>query len=363
MKHFSYILPVLLSILVWKGSNYIFVQYNVLIDITIPIITLLLISLHVNIVKFIVELNAKLQIKKQFGTYLSPDYVEKLQKNPELLKLGGDSKELTIYFSDIRSFTTISEHYKTDPQGLTNLITRYMDKMLPIIMDNDGTVGKLIGDAIMAWWGAPLDVENQATKALKAAKEMEVALAELNIELVAEGKPPLQVGAGLSTGTVFVGNMGSKDRFSYDILGDEVNLAARLEGQTKNYGVSLILSKNTLDKLKSENVLGGFLHMNEFFIKLDTISVKGKTEGVDIYTVITSPTYPSNIFRETHNKMFTHYQAQQWKDAATLCDSLKGSFDGELDYYYDMMIQRIADYELSKKLPKGWDGVYRPTSK
>ena len=252
MKHFSYILPVLLSILLWKGSNYIFVQYNVLIDITIPIITLLLISLHVNIVKFIVELNAKLQIKKQFGTYLSPDYVEKLQKNPELLKLGGDSKELTIYFSDIRSFTTISEHYKTDPQGLTNLITRYMDKMLPIIMDNDGTVGKLIGDAIMAWWGAPLDVENQATKALKSAKEMEVALAELNIELVAEGKPPLQVGAGLSTGTVFVGNMGSKDRFSYDILGDEVNLAARLEGQTKNYGVSLILSKNTLDKLKSE---------------------------------------------------------------------------------------------------------------
>ena len=100
-----------------------------------------------------------------------------------------------------------------------------------------------------------------------------------------------------------------------------------------------------------------------FDIKLDTISVKGKTEGVDIYTVITSPTYPSNIFRETHNKMFTHYQAQQWKDAATLCDSLKGCFDGTLDYYYDMMIQRIADYELSKKLPRDWDGIYRPTSK
>lgn len=348
---------------VYPISLYLYTHLYYLIDITIPILAGGVVFGHTYVTLFITELNAKLQIKKQFGTYLSPDYVEKLQKNPELLKLGGDSKELTIYFSDIRSFTTISEHYKTDPQGLTNLITRYMDKMLPIIMDNDGTVGKLIGDAIMAWWGAPLDVENQATKALKAAKEMEVALAELNIELVAEGKPPLQVGAGLSTGTVFVGNMGSKDRFSYDILGDEVNLAARLEGQTKNYGVSLILSKNTLDKLKSENVLGGFLHMNEFFIKLDTISVKGKTEGVDIYTVITSPTYPSNIFRETHNKMFAHYQAQQWKDAATLCDSLKGSFDGELDYYYDMMIQRIADYELSKKLPKGWDGVYRPTSK
>ena len=138
--------------------------------------------------------------------------------------------------------------------GLTNLITRYMNRMLPIIMNNEGTVGKLIGDAIMAWWGAPLDVKGQATKALKAAKEMEIALEELNKELMSEGKPPLQVGAGISTGTVFVGNMGSTDRFSYDILGDEVNLAARLEGQTKTYGVSLILSKNTVEKLKTENL-------------------------------------------------------------------------------------------------------------
>jgi adenylate cyclase len=235
-------------------SNYLYTSLYYLFDITIPIFAIVAVYGHTYTVKFLSELGQKLQIKKQFGTYLSPDYVEKLQKNPDLLKLGGDSKELTIYFSDIRSFTTISEHYKTDPQGLTNLITRYMDKMLPIIMNNEGTVGKLIGDAIMAWWGAPLDVENQASKALKAAKEMEFALEELNIELVSECKPPLQVGAGISTGTVFVGNMGSKDRFSYDILGDEVNLAARLEGQTKNYGVSLILSKNTIDKLKSENV-------------------------------------------------------------------------------------------------------------
>ena len=239
---------------IYPISNYLYTSLYYLFDITIPIFALVAVYGHTYTVKFLTELGQKLQIKKQFGTYLSPDYVEKLQKNPDLLKLGGDSKELTIYFSDIRSFTTISEYYKTDPQGLTNLITRYMDRMLPIIMNNEGTVGKLIGDAIMAWWGAPLDVENQASKALKAAKEMETALIELNIELVSEGKPPLQVGAGISTGTVFVGNMGSKDRFSYDILGDEVNLAARLEGQTKNYGVSLILSKNTIDKLKYENI-------------------------------------------------------------------------------------------------------------
>ena len=235
-------------------SNIVFDDYGYLLDSTIPILGIFLVLLHCFTVKFIVELNAKLQIKKQFGTYLSPALVEKLQKNPELLKLGGESKELTIYFSDIRAFTTLSEHYKTDPMGLTNLITRYMDKMLPIIMNNEGTVGKLIGDAIMAWWGAPIDVEHHASKALKAAQEMEVALSELNIELVAEGKPPLQVGAGISTGIVFIGNMGSKDRFSYDILGDEVNLAARLEGQTKNYGVSLIVSENTMANLISKSV-------------------------------------------------------------------------------------------------------------
>lgn len=235
------------------ASHYVFLTYLYLFDITAFVCGILLVGLHAYGVKFLSEFFQKQQIKKQFGTYLSPALVEKLQKNPELLTLGGESKELTIYFSDIRAFSTLSEHYKTDPIGLTNLITRYMDKMLPIIMSNEGTVGKLIGDAIMAWWGAPLDVTNQALKALKSAKEMEIALTELNIELISEGKPPLQVGAGISTGTVFVGNMGSSDRFSYDILGDEVNLAARLEGQTKSYGVSLILSKNTLDKMNSEN--------------------------------------------------------------------------------------------------------------
>jgi adenylate cyclase len=236
------------------GVSYIFNNYHYLLDATIPVLGIFLVYAHSFTVKFITELNAKLQIKRQFGTYLSPALVEKLQKNPELLTLGGESRELTIYFSDIRSFTTLSEHYKTDPMGLTNLITRYMDKMLPIIMKNEGTVGKLIGDAIMAWWGAPLDVENHASMAIKTAKEMEIALAELNEELISEGKPPLHVGAGISTGTVFVGNMGSSERFSYDILGDEVNLAARLEGQTKGYGVSLILSENALNRLKFENV-------------------------------------------------------------------------------------------------------------
>lgn len=245
---------IVLSIGAVFGSQYLFLEYLYLFDVTAFVSGIVLVGLHAYGVKFLNEFFQKQQIKKQFGTYLSPALVEKLQKNPELLTLGGESKELSIYFSDIRSFTTLSEHYKTDPMGLTNLITRYMDKMLPIIMKNDGTVGKLIGDAIMAWWGAPIDIENHASMALKSALEMEIALNELNNELLAEGKPPLQVGAGISTGDVFIGNMGSSDRFSYDILGDEVNLAARLEGQTKSYGVSLILSENTINRLKIENI-------------------------------------------------------------------------------------------------------------
>lgn len=233
---------------------YIFSNYKFLLDSTIPILGIVLVYVHAYTCKYLTELKAKLQIKKQFGTYLSPALVEKLQKNPELLRLGGESKELTIYFSDIRSFTTLSEHYKTDPMGLTNLITRYMDKMLPIIMKNNGTVGKLIGDAIMCWWGAPIDVNKHASLALKTALEMEIALEELNNELIKEGKPPLHVGAGISTGNVFVGNMGSSERFSYDILGDEVNLAARLEGQTKSYGVSLIISQSTKTRVDLESL-------------------------------------------------------------------------------------------------------------
>ena len=174
-----------------------------------------------------------------------------------------------------------------------------------------------------------------------------------NETLVAQGKPIIGMGAGVNTGQTLIGNIGSKHRFGYDVLGDSVSTAARLEGQTKSYGVLLIIGPETARLVEDEY----------FVIRLDNIAVKGKTVGLDIYTVLTSPEHPYTLFRETHNKMFTHYQAQQWKDAAMLCDSLKGSFDGELDYYYEMMIQRIAEYELRNKLPRDWDGVYRPTSK
>jgi adenylate cyclase len=231
---------------------YLFRSSGYLIDYTWPLMAAFLPWVGAIFMRFVMEFKLKMQIKKQFGTYLAPALVEKLQKNPGLLQLGGESKELTILFSDIRGYTALSEHFGKDVQGLTSLINRYMDAMLPIVMKNEGTVGKLIGDAVMAWWSAPIHVEDQATLAIKTAREMNIALTELNKELKSKGIPTLSIGIGINTGEVVVGNMGSKERFSYDILGDAVNLASRLEGQTKSYGVLIILGENTVKKYKKE---------------------------------------------------------------------------------------------------------------
>ena len=262
--YFSYILNgiailVFLCVPYFIGLN-LFIKYGYLADYTWPTLAVLLPWVGALFFRFVMEFKLKQQIKKQFGNYLSRDMVDKLQKDPSLLKLGGETKELTILFSDIRGYTALSEHFGKDVQGLTSLINRYMDTMLPIIMNNKGNVGKLIGDAIMAWWSAPVEIKNQATLAVKAAQEMKVALDKLNKELIAEGIPPLGIGIGINTGEVVVGNMGSKDRFSYDILGDAVNLASRLEGQSKPYGVLIVLGQNTKLKLEKEAEYIGDAH-------------------------------------------------------------------------------------------------------
>ena len=262
--YFSYILNgiailVFLCVPYFIGLN-LFIKYGYLADYTWPTLAVLLPWVGALFFRFVMEFKLKQQIKKQFGNYLSRDMVDKLQKDPSLLKLGGETKELTILFSDIRGYTALSEHFGKDVQGLTSLINRYMDTMLPIIMNNKGNVGKLIGDAIMAWWSAPVEIKNQATLAVKAAQEMKVALDKLNKELIAEGIPPLGIGIGINTGEVVVGNMGSKDRFSYDILGDAVNLASRLEGQSKPYGVLIVLGQNTKLKLEKEAEYLGDAH-------------------------------------------------------------------------------------------------------
>jgi adenylate cyclase len=301
--------------------------------------------------RMISEYLQKLQIKKQFGTYLSPAMVEKLQKNPELLQLGGETRELSIMFTDVRGFTTISEHYGADVQGLTKIMNRYMTAMTQKIIDNNGTLDKYIGDAQMAFWNAPLDEKDHAKKAVKTALEMLDDLARFNNEIASEGVPPFGMGLGINTGSVVVGNMGSSQRFDYTCLGDSVNLASRLEGQSKPYHVKMILGERTAELVEDAYPL----------VELDCIAVKGKTKGVKIYTIVNG-TGVDRMYLKTHRDFIKAYRNQDWDYAMEYIRSLENAFKGELRDYYMMMEERIAELRISK-LPKDWDGVYRATSK
>jgi adenylate cyclase len=324
-----------------KGA---FVYYSYLLDCIFPVFCLGIVYLHVYTVKFVSELNQKLQIKKQFGTYLSPALVEKLQKNPELLRLGGESRELSIMFTDVRGFTTISEHYGKDVQGLTQIMNRYMTAMTAKIIENNGTLDKYIGDAQMAFWNAPLDEPNHAKLALKTALEMMESLDAFNKEIQKEGIPAFGMGLGINTGTVVVGNMGSSQRFDYTCLGDAVNLASRLEGQSKPYGVKIILGSLTAEQVKDEYPV----------VELDCIAVKGKTEGVKIYT----PCVYQEEHYKLHKKYLKSYYDGIWDSAIFFAKDLEINGPTELRQYYHNMIERMLEGK-----PEDWDGTYRATSK
>jgi adenylate cyclase len=322
-------------------SHYTFTHFSYLVDCVFPIFSLAFVYAHAYTVKFISELNQKLQIKKQFGTYLSPALVEKLQKNPELLKLGGETRELSIMFTDVRGFTTISEHYGKDVQGLTQIMNRYMTAMTSKILDNNGTLDKYIGDAQMAFWNAPLDDKDHALNAVKTSLEMLGDLDGFNKEIVKEGIPPFGMGLGINTGSVVVGNMGSRQRFDYTCLGDSVNLASRLEGQSKPYGVKIVLGERTAELVKD----------NYTVIELDNIAVKGKTEGVRIYTI-------GETIKEEHQKFLDLYYSGDWLKARDIAKKLSNDTDVSINQYYKNMIDRINDGK-----PSDWDGTFRATSK
>ena len=253
------------------GAWYSF-QSSYLFDVTGIILLSFLFWTIETFRNFITQYLLRLQIKQQFGTYVSPDLVKKLQEDPTLLRLGGETKRLTFLFSDIRGFTPISEKYQKDPQGLTRLINRFLDNQTEIILKHGGTIDKYMGDCIMAFWNAPIDIEDQERKATECVLEMREALGELNERLREEGLDEINTGAGINTGLCVVGNFGSSSRFDYSVLGDSVNLAARLESSCKNYDVDLVISEHSL--------VDGYDY--EF---LDNVTVKGKSEPVKIYTI------------------------------------------------------------------------------
>jgi adenylate cyclase len=331
-------------------------SYRYLFDITAFIFGISLVYIHAYTVKFVSEFLQKQQIKKQFEHYLAPAMVKKLQANPNILKLGGDTRELTLLFCDIRGFTPISEQYKTNPQGLTALINRFLTPMTDIIMKNEGTIDKYMGDCIMAFWNAPLDVEHQQEMAVKSAVEMLSHLKSLNQELAKDNLLPINIGIGINTGEVVVGNMGSSQRFDYSCLGDAVNLAARLEGQSKDYGVKIVLGYNTVSALSNDFIT----------VELDTIAVKGKTEGVRIFTLIDQQLIGKsqhlNSAINQHQKFLESYRDQRWDRATILARSLSTAWNYQLKDYYHMMIKRC---ETLKESPPGldWDGVFRAQTK
>ena len=340
------------------GVGYMFETRLWLIDATMPITMLTLVSLHSLFNRFVKEFMLKQQIKKQFEHYLAPAMVKKLQKNPNLLTLGGDTRELTLLFCDIRGFTPISEQFKTNPQELTKLINRFLTPMTDIIMKNEGTIDKYMGDCIMAFWNAPLTVEKQTDKAVETSLQMLRDLKVLNTELAKEDLLPINIGIGLNTGDVVVGNMGSDQRFDYSCLGDAVNLAARLEGQTKGYGVKILFGQETAKGLSDRYTV----------LELDDIAVKGKTEPVKIYTVLDPEEIGYDVipaleqYVNLHSKLRENYKKQDWKFCTDAISELRGKFAGTLDSYYDILTDRIEDYKKNPP-PRDWDGVYVATTK
>ena len=276
----SVLFSVPLLLFVMGGISYAsFMAYankGFLVDPSFAVLYIFLIWSHSTYNNFATQSRLRKQIKKQFEHYLDPGMVKKLQKDPSLLKLGGETKQMTFLFSDIRGFTPISEKYKGNPEGLTKLINRFLTRMTDVIIKNGGTIDKFMGDCIMAFWNAPIANPKHRQMAIKSAIEMQTELVKLNKRLIEEGLPQINIGIGINSGEALVGNMGSEQRFDYSVIGDAVNLASRLESSSKTLGKTLVIGEETRRTIE-----------NKFsFEYIDSITVKGKTEKIKVYTIL-----------------------------------------------------------------------------
>ena len=257
------------------GAFVAYANKGFLVDPSFIMLSVFLIWAHSTYNNFAIQSRLRKQIKKQFEHYLDPGMVKKLQKDPSLLKLGGETRNMTFLFCDIRGFTPISEKYKGNPAGLTKLINRFLTRMTDVIIANGGTIDKFMGDCIMAFWNAPIANPKHRQMAIKSAIEMQKELVKLNKKLIAEELPEINIGIGINSGDALVGNMGSEQRFDYSVIGDAVNLASRLESSSKTLGKTLVIGEGTRETIE-----------NKFKFKyIDSIKVKGKTEEIKVYTV------------------------------------------------------------------------------
>ncbi len=345
------------------SSWYLFTEQQLLIDFTFPLLSSLLIYLTLVFTNFVKEQAQRRQIRSAFGQYLSPTLVEQLAQSPEKLVLGGEARDMTIMFSDVRGFTTISEIYKDDPQGLTALMNSFLTPLTNAIIDRKGTIDKYMGDAIMAFWNAPLYDPTHELNACEAALDMLERVERLNREREAAAKAsgtlfiPINIGVGINTGRCVVGNMGSDLRFDYSVLGDSVNLASRLEGQCKSYGLPIIIGSRTANAAKDRFAL----------LELDFIAVKGKKELEVVYSIVgRNDLAESGRFqrwRELNMNMLSRYRSRDWAGAlAAVEQGLAADEENRFKTLYNIYYERIRTFQVTPP-PDDWDGAYALDSK
>src|SRR6516162_7589028 len=343
---------------VLMGGWAVFRYGNIFLDPSYPALVLGFLTAGITLYTYNTAEVQRAHIRNAFGQYLAPALVEQLAHSPEKLVLGGEERDMTILFSDVRGFTAISEVYKDDPRGLTSLMNRLLTPLTNTIVDHDGTVDKYIGDAVMAFWNAPLDVAHHELSACAAALAMldnaQVLNRQRQDEAASAGQPflPFRIGIGINTGRCVVGNLGSDLRFNYSVLGDPVNVASRLEGQTKYYGVPIILGSRTAEKTKEKFAL----------LELDLIAVKGKTEPETVYALLGGEDLAGDVrfqdLRKLYSTMLYCYRSRDWEgalEANELCRASEHKFG--LTAVFDLYRTRVEAFRQSAP-PADWMGVF-----
>ncbi len=348
----SFLLSIAILVFYIGANIFLFSRYNLWLDIIYPALAVLAVYLGVTVYKYVTEEREKKKIRNAFQFYLTSSVINEMLKDPAKLKLGGDKKDLSVLFSDIRGFTTISE--RLSPEALVQLLNEYLTAMTNMVFKYDGLLDKYMGDAIMAVYGAPLNQPDHALRACRTALDMMRELRKFQMKWNAEGKPALNIGIGINSGDMVVGNMGSEMRFDYTVMGDSVNLGSRLEGINKEYGTNIVISEYTYDRIKD-----GFICR-----ELDSVRVKGKLQPVKIYELLKegkpSDADPEYAFIRTFHEGLVKYKLGLWDEAAAAFRNVLKGRPG--DHPSELYIARCA--ALKGNPPQGeWDGVFVMTKK
>ncbi len=331
-------------------SQTLFVRHGIWLNAVYPLLTMVLVYTAVTLYRYIVEEREKREIRGAFSFYVTPSVVNEMLKNPDKLKLGGDKKELSVLFSDIRGFTSLAE--EMEPETLVHLLNEYLTEMTDVVFEFDGLLDKYIGDAIMAVFGAPLEQTDHPVRACRTALQMLQRLTKMQQKWETEGAPRLDIGIGINTGPMVVGNMGSERRFDYTVMGDSVNLASRLEGINKEYGTQVVISEFTHELVK-----------DDFFCReLDAVRVKGRVRPVKIFELLAlrSEEDPRVAILEPFAQGLNHYRAQEWELAELKFNQVLASLAD--DVAARLYLQRIVSLREDPPKP-GWDGVFTMTRK